>query len=360
MKSVVMLGPSPASQGGMASVIATLLEHGYEQGGRCRFIATHVDGGAGRKAWRAGAALARFTAMLAAGRVSLLHVHVASGVSFWRKAAFIAAARAFGCPVLFHLHGGEFRQFVDSRLTGRRQRLALRLIGGSAAAFALTADAAQWLRERCALRQVEVFPNPVGRSPAAGTTGAPDPHGARGRERDVLFVGRLEEKKGVLDLVHAFARVAPAHPGARLVLAGAGDTEQVREVARELGILNKLVLPGWVDAAQRTALLASAAVFVLPSHNEQMPMSVLEAMAAGTPVIGSDAGAIPDMLEHGRCGFIIPAKDIDGLAGALASVLSDNVQADKFSVRGLDRVRSVYAADSVLERLRQRYEELAA
>lgn len=351
MKCVVMLGPSPASQGGMASVIGTLLAHGYEQGGRCRFIATHADGGAARKAWRAGAALARFTAMLAAGRVALLHVHVASGVSFWRKAVFIAAARAFACPVLFHLHGGEFRQFIDERLSGRRQRLALRLIGGCAAAFALTAEAGDWLRERCAVARVEVFPNPVAYTGTA--------HAARMAGRDVLFVGRLEEKKGVLDLIHAFARIACSHPEARLVLAGVGDTEQVRRLAGELNILNKLVLPGWVDPAQRTALLASAAVFVLPSHHEQMPMSVLEAMAAGTPVIGSDAGAIPEMLEHGACGFVIPAKDIDGLAGALASVLSDNVQADKFSVRGLARVRSVYAADTVLERLRQRYEELA-
>lgn len=350
MKTVVMLGPSPGARGGMASVIATLLAHGYEEGGACRFIATHVEGGAGRKALRAGAALARFSAMLAAGRVSLLHVHVASGVSFWRKAAFIAAARAFGCPVLFHLHGGEFRQFVDTRLSGRRQRLALRLIGSSAAAFALTADSAAWLRQRCGVARVEEFPNPV-----AGNGVLPRVPGS-----DVLFIGRLEHKKGVFDLLQAFGRIAPAHPQARLVLAGEGDSEQVRQVASELGILDRIVLPGWVGEGQRAALLASAAVFVLPSHNEQMPIALLEAMAAGVPVIGSDAGAIPHMLEHGHCGFVIPAKDIAGLAGAIAKVLSDNIHADMLSARGQARVHSEYLAATVLERLRRRYEELAA
>jgi glycosyltransferase involved in cell wall biosynthesis len=350
MKTVVMIGPSPAARGGMASVMATMLAHGYGSDGRCVFLPTHVDGSAARKALRAGSALARFTAMLAAGKVALLHVHVASGVSFWRKAAFIRTARAFGCPVLFHLHGGEFRQFIDERLSGRRQRFALDMIGRSAAAFALTRESADWLRDRCHVAAVEVFPNPVA---AQGVL-------PRMPGRDVLFIGRLEEKKGVFDLVRAFGRIAPRHPAARLVLAGEGDRERVQEIAREAGVLDRLVLPGWIDDKARAALLSTAAVFVLPSHNEQMPMSLLEAMAAGTPVIGSDAGGIPEILEQGACGFVIAAKDIDALTGAIERVLVDNIQADIFARRGLERVKSEYLAESVLLRLRRRYEELAA
>lgn len=185
MKSVIMIGPSPAARGGMASVVQTYLAHGYEEGGRCRFIATHVDGGALRKAARAGAALLQFLGLLVLGRVALLHVHLASGVSFWRKAAFIAAARLFRRPVLLHLHGGEFIDFVEVRLSGRRQRLALALLGGAAAAFALTEVSAAWLRTRAGLGQVEVFPNPIASSAPL----------ARRPGRSVLFLGRLEEKK---------------------------------------------------------------------------------------------------------------------------------------------------------------------
>ena len=350
MKSVVMLGPAPGSKGGMASVIATLLAHGYAEQGGCRFIPTQVDGGVLRKAARAAAALAQFGALLAARRVSLLHVHVASGPSFWRKAAFITAANGAGCPVLFHLHGGEFRQFVDERLSGQRQRVALTLIGSAAAAFVLTADSAAWLCERCHVRQVEVFPNPVdcaGMLPRAPGT-------------DVLFIGRLDARKGVLDLLHAFAHVARARPAARLVLAGEGDTGALLALARALGIVDRLALPGWVEGRRRALLLSTAAVFVLPSHNEQMPMSLLEAMAAGIPVIGSDAGAIPDLLAHGRCGFVIGAKDIGGLAGAIIRILDNHILADTLSALGLERVKSEYEVGAVLQRLRRRYQELAA
>lgn len=345
-----MIGPSPQARGGMATVIATLLEHGYGERGRCRFIATHVDGNVLRKAGRAGAALLQLLLLLARRDVALLHVHVASGVSFWRKSLFIAAARLFGVPVLFHLHGGEFRDFLERRLSGWRRRLAYRLIGASAAAFALTQSSAAWLREQCAIVNVEVFPNPI-----AASTGRP-----RAPRGEILFIGRLEEKKGVYDLLRAFAAVLERRPDARLILAGEGDTTGVLALAQALDIAHRLELPGWIDAARKADMLASAAVFVLPSWHEQMPMVVLEAMAAGTPVVATAVGAIPEMLLHGSAGSIIAPRDIGCMSASILRIMDDNILADMYSMTGLERVRSEYMVESVLQRLRRRYEELAA
>lgn len=348
MKTVLMIGPSPASRGGMASVIKTLLAHGYGDGDGCRFIATQVDGPRLRKAATAVAALAHVGALLAAGKVALLHVHLASGASFWRKAAFIGAARLAGCPVLLHLHGGQFPHFIEQRLGQRRRRLAFALLHGARAAFALSEPSAAWLRAHCPSMPVEVFPNPVAAQ-------VPLP---RAPTAAILYLGRLERQKGVFDLLHAFAAVRAVRPDARLVLAGDGDPAPLRGLAAALGVLDSVSMPGWVDAAQRAALLATAALFALPSHHEQMPMSLLEAMAAGTPVVASDAGAIPAMLEHGRYGTVVPAGDIDKLAASLLKILQDNILAEIFSARGLERVQSVYHVDIVLARLRRRYEEL--
>ena len=343
-----MLGPSPASRGGMASVIRTLLEHGYGHDDGCRFIATQVDGTRLRKAGRALAAWAQVAALLALGRVALLHVHVASGASFWRKAAFIAAARLAGCPVLFHLHGGQFRHFLDQASPGRR--LAIAVMRSARAAFALSAESADLLRAHCPQCPIEVFPNPI----------APGTPLARAPDKSVLFLGRLDADKGVFDLLHAFARVRAVQHGARLVLAGEGDHQALRARAGQLGVMDSVTLPGWVDGAQRAALLATACVFVLPSHHEQLPMSLLEAMAAGTPVIGSAVGAIPDLLVHGRYGTVVPARNIDVLAAAILKMLQDNILAENFSARGLERVQSDYHVEKVLARLRLRYEELLA
>ena len=352
-----MIGPSPASRGGMATVIGTLLDNGYDDQGRCRFIATQVDGGAAAKARRAACALAEFAALLARGKVSLLHVHVASGLSFWRKAVFVGLAQAAGVPVIFHLHGGDFRDFLERRLKGARQRLALRLIRRSTAAFALTQASAEWLRGYCGVGQVEVFPNPI----AAPHIHSVDLKRARGNE--ILFLGRLEEKKGVFDLLRAFAIVHATHPAARLVLGGDGrseDKQKVIELARELKIEHYMSLPGWVGPEKRAELLTRAAVFVLPSHHEQMPMTILEAMSFGTPIVATNVGAISEMLVCGNRDFVVPVREIAALAASILRILTDNIHTDMLAMQGLERVKSEYMVETVIHRLRRRYEELAA
>ncbi|MFP5392038.1 MAG: glycosyltransferase family 4 protein, partial [Gammaproteobacteria bacterium] len=176
----------------------------------------------------------------------------------------------------------------------------------------------------------------------------------------ILFLGRLEEKKGVFDLVRAFAIVHAARPQTRLMLGGDGDVAAVETLARELGVAGAVTCPGWVGPAEKAVLLARAAVFVLPSHFEQMPMTILEAMSYGTPVVATDVGAIPDMLAHGKSGSVVPIKEIDELAASILRILTDNIRTDTLAMRGLERVQSEYMVETVILRLRRRYEELAA
>lgn len=349
MKRVVMIGPSPAARGGMATVIGTLLQQGYTKTGECEFIATHVDGSLAIKMRTAVQALARFAWLLVTGRVALLHAHVASGVSFWRKSLFIGLAHAFRRPVIFHLHGGEFRAFVDQRLPTWLRGLALALIRRSACGFALTGDVAEWLKRRVGMPRVEVFPNPVAARPVP-----------REASLDVLFLGRIEEKKGVFDLIRGFAWVHEQVSAARLVLAGEGAVGEAEALAAALKIGDVVIFPGWVGEEARAHWLSRAAVFVLPSHHEQMPMAVLEAMAAGVPVVATRVGAVVDMLEDGRCGTVVEVGDVSGLGTATLKMLTDEKTARVLAERAQDRVRSVYSAEVVLTRLNQRYRELAA
>ena len=277
-------------------------------------------------------------------------MHVASGISFWRKAWFIAAAQAAGVPVLFHSHGGHFIEFVDHELSGWRQRLARRLIGRSRAALALSLTSAAWLEQACGIAAVEVFPNPM---PLPTASVQPT---ARGR--DILFLARIEAGKGIYDLLEAFAIVVRTQADARLVIGGKGDTAPVRARADALGLGEQVVIEGWIGPARRAELLARAAVFALPSYEEQMPMTILEAMAAGTPVVASEAGAIPEILDYGNIGVVVPQRNIAALSDALLHVLTDNIFADTLSGRGLERIRATYLIESVMRRLRRRYEEL--
>jgi glycosyltransferase involved in cell wall biosynthesis len=100
-------------------------------------------------------------------------------------------------------------------------------------------------------------------------------------------------------------------------------------------------------------------VFCLPSHHEAAPISVLEAMQAGRPCVASAVGAIPEMLDHGRCGVLVAPGDAEGLAGALARVVGDDALARSLGDAGRERVREHYSAEVVARRYAALYRELA-
>ncbi len=150
-----------------------------------------------------------------------------------------------------------------------------------------------------------MLPNPV-RVPAE----VPDRAGRT--QVQFLHLGRLGKRKGGYDLVNAFAALPEAlRARARLVLAGDGDVEGMRKLAAPFG--DQVRVLSWIDAHERDRLLAESDVFVLPSYAEGVPMSLLEAMAAGLPCITTPVGGIPDVFTHGagridgrprRCGAV--------------------------------------------------------
>lgn len=351
MKQIVMIGPSPTARGGMASAIDTLIKEGYQSDDKCVFIPTHVDGSMLMKAWTASVALARFLWLLVRGRVRLLHAHVASGISFWRKSLFIALAHLFSCPVVFHLHGGEFQTFLSRQETRPWRRFPNWIIGRSACIFALTSAVADWLGTRYAGAHIEVFPNPVAFLATTRTDG--------NASKEILFLGRIDEKKGIFDLLRALALLRKSIPDAHLTVGGVGDLDSAKALARELAVDDAVRFAGWVDEATRAVLLARAAILVLPSHYEQMPMSILEAMAAGVPVIATRVGAVPEMLADGSCGVLVSPGRIDELSAAMANTLNDRSSAGKRAIRAMERIHEIYAASAVLTGLRHRYQEIS-
>jgi glycosyltransferase involved in cell wall biosynthesis len=132
----------------------------------------------------------------------------------------------------------------------------------------------------------------------------------------VLFLGRLEAAKGVFELLGAGALLAPRFPALRLVFGGEGDAGALRKRAAELGIGERIELPGWVGPDERDEQLARASVFCLPSHAEGLPMSMLEAMAAGRAVVASSVGGIPETIVDGDNGLLAPPRDEQALASS--------------------------------------------
>jgi glycosyltransferase involved in cell wall biosynthesis len=148
----------------------------------------------------------------------------------------------------------------------------------------------------------------------------------------LLFVGRLRIRKGVEVLLEAL----PA--GARLLIAGDGEHRAALESRLEGGAVPGVRFLGRCDAARVRGLLRGAAALVVPSIYEGMPLVVLEAMEAGVPVVASRVSGIPEVVEDGVTGWLVPPEDPRALAAALSEALEDQDEARRRGEAGRRRV----------------------
>src|SRR5205085_1180319 len=145
----------------------------------------------------------------------------------------------------------------------------------------------------------------------------------------VLFLGRVDAAKGIYDLLEAIAAVRATVPDVRLVCAGDGDRVGVARYAAQLGMADAVKFTGWVGPSGKRALLEHAAVFALASYDEALPISLLEAMSAGIPVVASKVGGIPEVLVDGASGLLVAPGDKANLQRAIARLLGDRALAQR-------------------------------
>jgi glycosyltransferase involved in cell wall biosynthesis len=143
-----------------------------------------------------------------------------------------------------------------------------------------------------------------------------------GEEIMILTVGRLTAQKGLGDLLSAFVKASPRLPSARLLIAGEGpERGRLEEIIASHDLGDRVRLLGNVERPDD--LYRAADLFVLPSRYEGFPFAMLEAMAAGLPVVATRFGGADEMVEHGREGLLVSGGDIDGLADAIGTALGD-------------------------------------
>jgi glycosyltransferase involved in cell wall biosynthesis len=345
-----MVGTALEGRGGVAAVVSVLRQHGLFEREQVRYVATHREGSAGVKA--RGALSGFWNTLLACvrQRPAVVHVHAASRASFVRKSIVLLIARLAGCKTIFHLHGGGFRQFATVEAGGLMRRWIRHTLESSSVVITLSPGWARFVHGFAPKARVAVVPNSVP---------LPAPSALAEEAGRILFLGRLEDAKGVFELLAAGALLVPRFPALRLVLGGEGDADAVRRRAAELGIGERIELPGWVGPQARDEQLARASVFCLPSHAEGLPMAMLEAMASGTAVVASSVGGIPETIADGDNGLLVPPRDEAALASALGQLLGDDALRAQLARRARASIEQHYSTEVVCGQLSALYRELA-
>ena len=346
---IVMLGTSFETRGGISSVLNAYRAAGLFARWRIDYVQTHCDGSRLAKWTCAMGAFFSMLFLVCRHRDAILHVHAASRASFWRKALLMAMGRLAGWPIVFHLHGGAFDRFYGEECGPWRQRIVRHFLDTAAAIVVVSERWQAWMRTVTANPHIAVVPNPVS-VPAS----VPLERGGA----LVAFVGRCEQAKGVFDLIEAVHEVSGTIPTVRLECAGDGDIDAALRHVAVRGLSPNVHFMGWISPRRTQELLLRATVFVLPSHAEGMPVSLLEAMAAGCPVLATRAGGIPDVVEDGVNGLLVEPGDRDALALALHRLLVDRDLAARLGRAARETVRRRFTAEHALARLDQLYSGL--
>lgn len=165
----------------------------------------------------------------------------------------------------------------------------------------------------------------------------------------VVYTGRLHEQKGLLDLVNAWERFAAREPNGRLWMIGEGpQREPLYDAIVDLGLHHQAYLPGAFDDV--TEVLEAADVFVLPSYEEGMSLALLEAMAAGVPVVATDIPGNRQLVTHEVHGLLVPPRDPTALLAAIERLLADTVLAERLAASARARVEREFSLTVMAQR----------
>ena len=300
----------------------------------------------------AGACLRLFYACAVRRDVGVLHLNAAIRASLWRKVGLALIARAFGVPTVVHLHGGGFdRAFAKMRPLG--QWLARWLFQQSDLCLVLGHYWADYIIKTFALplERVSILMNAVPTPPHSRTRTFAE------RPQQILFLGEVGERKGVHILVQALGQLRERTDW-QCTIAGNGPLEVYQQQAATVGIADRLHFPGWQSPQQTEALLGAADMLVLPSFSENLPMAVLEGLAHGLVVLSTPVGAIPEVVQDGVNGLLVPVGDASALAAAFRRVLDDSVQAQQMGAAAVATFRARLSLKPYCQQLGELYRQV--
>jgi glycosyltransferase involved in cell wall biosynthesis len=296
---VLHFGPDLDKPGGVASVIQAYVDADLRPW-TIDFVSIYTPTSRFRQIARLVVALAVLSTR-SRRRIDGVHVHTSYGFDLVRAVLLLETARRRKFPTIVTVHGSRFMTDV------RRAPRLVRAIFERADAVTVLSEEVHAAALTLGARHTSLLPNPVEPRPSARSVDA---------RKQVLFAGEIGHRKGVDVLLQAWRKVHAEHSGVSLLLLG-----PIADPTLIASLPDGVHYGGPLPRAGVLAALDSSCLAVLPSRAEAMPMFVLEAMAAGVPVVATDVGGIKSTL--GDAGVIVTVGDSDALASAIMELLAD-------------------------------------
>ncbi len=362
---IVMLGASLDTKGGIMSVERLILSNADERF-RILHLTTFTLGSVLKNTRLYWFAMFRLFLLCVFRTIDVVHIHFNERGSTVRKVLPSLIAIITGRPFVLHSHSSNYEEFF-STMPKLARKMVVAVFGKCALFISLSQTWDVYYKKTFGFKhgQSAVLYNPV-KIPDI----VPDRRGRQ--EVRFVFLGLIgprrgafdktrkmfslpQQDKGAFDLIRAFGKIPKTQRNnAKLIIAGDGDVDGARKLVLQCTLDDKITVLDWIDEKERDNQLGLADVFVMPSYNEGLPMSMLEAMAWELPVLVTPVGGIPEFVTDEKEGLLVTPGDVQGLALALTKMICDKDFRLNAGILGRKRIAAL-SIDRYMDSLHSAY-----
>lgn len=333
--------------GGISSVIQYWSEY-FE---RLQYYPTYKLSNIGVRAfWFATSYLRMIVKMCVDPKVRIVHLHSAADGSFWRKAQLIKLSKLFNKKTILHIHASRFKDFYNESIANKKRWIES-VLHKTDILVVLSESWKEWFvgigiqeEKIVVLHNITSYPTII------------QENQSKDNKIHFLFMGEIGQRKGVFDILRGLVKYRnELKDKLELRIGGNRNEEQLIQFIKDNNLGDLVKFEGWVSGEKKIRLLNWADVYILPSFNEGLPISILEAMSYGCPIISTPVGGIPEVVSSN--GILVTPGNEEEIYAAMKRYVNNP---ELIQIEGKESFKKVesYLPDRVMEDLKNIYERL--
>lgn len=344
--NVLMLGPLDV-HGGMSTVMKNYINSNiFKQNINLMYISTSTDGSIILKLLKSSIALIKLVFILVFNSIDIVHVHVALDGSIYRKGIFMRLSKLFNKSIVLHFHASDLEEFYYKRCDKNKKKIVLGIFNMADHVISLNKSMKEKLNDILGVNSTVLY----------NFTNNIDKPIYNLNSKNILMISRITYDKGIYELINVMDNLKKNN--IKLILAGDSDEiDDIKLYVKSRKLEENIVFLGWVDEKQKYELFKDCFVSILPSHFEGIPMSILESLSYGVPVIASNIGGIPEIISQGKEGFLHEVYDEQELERLILYLYKNKDVKQMLSNNCIDRFRSKFCVEKHINFLNNIYNE---
>lgn len=343
---VLMLGPARDVKGGMTAVVNGYYDYGLDKEVDLKYIETINDKNILSKILKEIRGKIEF--LLNINKYDIVHIHMATRRSTFRKLKYLRKAKKRNKKVILHIHGAEYKPFYSACSQKQKQyikdtfNLADKII-------VLSEEWKDYFKNIVNEKKIEVIYNFVF---------IPEKFEKNLNRQRILFLGRMGERKGIYDLIDVVERLSKEYPEVLLEAYGDGEVAKVKKIIKQKNLQKNIEVSNWIEGKEKEEKLKNAVLYVLPSYNEGMPMSVLEGMAYENIPISTIVGGIPKVIVDNENGMLIEPGDKEKLYEDIKQIFENYELRKKISHNARKTIEEKFDINKNIRKLIELYSKI--